>query len=60
MRRVPDRRRYRDWLKLWTQVALVLLILFTLSSFFSDKVRHASHTSLPAAGKHTNTGAVLC
>ena len=32
------RRRYRDWLKLWTEIALVLLIVCTVASFFEKQV----------------------
>lgn len=32
------RRKYRDWLRTWTHLALFLLITFTIASFFSDKV----------------------
>ncbi|XP_041367858.1 N-acetylglucosamine-1-phosphotransferase subunits alpha/beta-like isoform X2 [Gigantopelta aegis] len=33
-----DWKKYRDWLKFWTHLALVLLILFTIGSFFGDKI----------------------
>ncbi|CAH1786367.1 unnamed protein product [Owenia fusiformis] len=31
-------RRYRDWLKMWTHLALFILIMFTIASFFGDKI----------------------
>lgn len=34
-------RRYRDWLKFWTHMALVLLVVFTVASYFSDKIEAA-------------------
>ncbi|KAK3581579.1 hypothetical protein CHS0354_031927 [Potamilus streckersoni] len=34
-------RNYRDWLKFWTQVALSMLVLFTIASFFADKIEAA-------------------
>ncbi|XP_045176047.2 N-acetylglucosamine-1-phosphotransferase subunits alpha/beta-like isoform X2 [Mercenaria mercenaria] len=34
-------RRYRDWLKFWTHIALVLLVVFTIASYFGDKIEAA-------------------
>lgn len=34
-------RHYRDWLKFWTHIALALLVLFTVASFFADKIEAA-------------------
>ena len=31
-------KAYRDWLKFWTHLALVVLVLFTIASYFGDKV----------------------
>jgi hypothetical protein len=32
------RKQFRDWLKLFTHLALVLLVIFTVASFFGEKV----------------------
>ena len=32
------RQRYRYWLKFWTHIALILLVVFTVASYFGDKV----------------------
>lgn len=34
------RKRLRDWLKFFTHIALVILVLFTIASYFGDKVRY--------------------
>lgn len=34
-------RKYRDWLKFWTHIALILLVLFTVASYFADKIEAA-------------------
>ena len=47
-------RRYRDWLKFWTHIALVLLVMFTVASFFSDKVGKACLSSWKLAKLRTN------
>ncbi|OPL20811.1 hypothetical protein AM593_02585, partial [Mytilus galloprovincialis] len=31
------RKRLRDWLKFFTHIALVILVLFTIASYFGDK-----------------------
>ncbi|XP_067654930.1 N-acetylglucosamine-1-phosphotransferase subunits alpha/beta-like isoform X2 [Haliotis asinina] len=38
-------RRYRDWLKFWTHLALIVLVIFTIVSFFGDKIE-AAHRRL--------------
>ncbi|XP_052801171.1 N-acetylglucosamine-1-phosphotransferase subunits alpha/beta-like isoform X2 [Mya arenaria] len=39
-------RNYRDWLKFWTHLALVLLVVFTVASYFSDKIEAAQRRYL--------------
>lgn len=33
-----SRKRYRDWLRFWAHLALLILVIFTIVSFFGDKV----------------------
>ncbi|XP_033751371.1 LOW QUALITY PROTEIN: N-acetylglucosamine-1-phosphotransferase subunits alpha/beta-like [Pecten maximus] len=34
-------RKYRDWLKFWTHLALAVLVIFTVASFFAEKIEAA-------------------
>ncbi|XP_064599893.1 N-acetylglucosamine-1-phosphotransferase subunits alpha/beta-like [Liolophura sinensis] len=38
MNELREWKKYRDWLKFWTNIALVLLVLFAIISFFGDKI----------------------
>ncbi|XP_076472169.1 N-acetylglucosamine-1-phosphotransferase subunits alpha/beta-like isoform X2 [Babylonia areolata] len=31
-------KQYRDWLRFWAHLALVVLVLFTIASYFGDKI----------------------
>ncbi|PVD33947.1 hypothetical protein C0Q70_05209 [Pomacea canaliculata] len=31
-------KRYRDWLRFWAHLALLILVIFTIVSFFGDKI----------------------
>ena len=35
------RKGYRDWLRFWAHLALIVLVIFTIASYFGDKVRWA-------------------
>ncbi|XP_048241976.1 N-acetylglucosamine-1-phosphotransferase subunits alpha/beta-like [Haliotis rufescens] len=44
-------RQYRDWLKFWTHLALIVLVIFTIVSFFGDKIE-AAHRRLVRVASH--------
>ncbi|KAK3088613.1 hypothetical protein FSP39_021285 [Pinctada imbricata] len=41
MKELREWKEYRDWLKFWTHLTLVVLVIFTVASFFGDKIEAA-------------------
>ncbi|XP_052260463.1 N-acetylglucosamine-1-phosphotransferase subunits alpha/beta-like isoform X1 [Dreissena polymorpha] len=53
-------RQYRDWLKFWTHLALVLLVIFTVASYFSDKIEAAQRRFLRRRSPDNSTSSAGC
>ncbi|OWF50745.1 N-acetylglucosamine-1-phosphotransferase subunits alpha/beta-like isoform X2 [Mizuhopecten yessoensis] len=50
-------RKYRDWLKFWTHLALAVLVIFTVASFFADKIEAAQKRLFRRRPKSTSSSA---
>ncbi|XP_050410392.1 N-acetylglucosamine-1-phosphotransferase subunits alpha/beta isoform X1 [Patella vulgata] len=46
-------RKYRDWLKFWTNIALVVLVIITIATFFGDKVEAMYKKYFPPSRKRS-------